>query len=162
MDSQLVNILNDIFFEFPNDAQCAQIKSYADSMPQRLTALRQIQEIEDSVVNSTISKLKSIDPAIMNRETRFWRELPDRLALVSRVCAQAMILANPQHVGEKILQQLKFYADQCQISEGIISSCMQQLREEFSKQLSAETFQLFEPYLTLCVSNQSRPQTLAV
>ncbi|MDF1664329.1 MAG: hypothetical protein P1V97_21365 [Planctomycetota bacterium] len=162
MDSLIVNILNDVFFEFPSAEQSAQINNYAESMPQRLAAVRQVQELEDSVVDRVIAHLQTNSSEFINAESRLWKELPDQLALVSRVCAQATILGNLGYIDEKIMHHFKYYIEQCRASQALISSSLTQLGEEYARQLDPANNQFFQPYLARCVSTIPSQTTLAV
>ena len=160
MDSLISNILSDVFFDFPSGAQRDRIANYAASIPQRLEILTALQNSEETLVNTVVSELQSSHPE--NQQKRFWRELPDYLALVLRVCSQAMILDNPEHIDRTLTQKLRVYVAQCRVDPQLMEDALGRLTLELNKQLEASKQELIQPFLIRLSSAFTSPSSMAV
>ena len=155
MNNRHVNMLADIFPQYPTEQQKKRVLAYFDSMDDRIEAAKRIQAVERKAVGICIRKMKSMYPNFEKLHKYAWAKGYRDVQLVSRCTVLGMILNDVEYQDHKLLVWLRTMLGGNGMTPKFIQDCYTLLMQAYQQLLSEEDFVLFEPHLTQNIETTS-------
>lgn len=160
-----MKILNQCDSRYPTREEEETVLAYAESVPRRLQAARQVEQHEEEMVRESIDGMKRRYARFHSLHDRGWEKSFRDMQLCLRYAVQGML------VEDEVMPRDKLFAWLCTIVKGMgmtpqfSRDCYEMLHDSARKKLPAESFALLEPYLkrlTADMSNFPEPSRPAV
>jgi hypothetical protein len=142
-----------------------QIREYAESLPARLAAMHNLEQIEEAALRSAIEELQEHFPNFSRYHDQAWARHFRDLQLVVRAAAVAMVLDDPQEMDDQLLFWLRTMFAANNYTPAFVRESLVRLGVAVRNRLEADATHWVMPYLDRAVqvlSEFPEPATAAV
>jgi hypothetical protein len=139
---------------YPNAAENAEIQSFAQSIPERLQALREIEAKEAVLAQAAAQWMLQNYPnmrAYPDAESKTIRDV----VYILRHCAQAMLRNDTLFLRNKLLYWLKTILDSFGFEKGLLVGTYRELDAICRRELQAPHYALLAPSLKALIEEMS-------
>lgn len=165
MYSSLMKTLNATDGRYLTPDEEKQVLGYAQTLPKRLELARIIEKHEREIVDGAVEKMRVAYPRFTQYHQLAWEKTFRDMQLVLRYNIQGLLMDDIEVGPEKLFYWLRTIVASFHITPQCMRDAYTFLREGVRKHVSADGFELLEPYLNRTIEVMSdfpEPATPAV
>src|SRR6056297_1945895 len=165
MNNRIQRILHESDSRYLTSGEKEEVQGYLTDLGKRLEFATQIEDAEDSAVRFCIDNTRKRYPNFDKYHDKAWAKAFRDVQLTTRYATQAMVLAEPKLLEDKLLFWLRTILAGLNFTPEFNRDTYTFLKEGFRQNLSPEVFTEFERYLDLVIDIMSsfpEPATPAV
>jgi len=148
VSTALKSIFDSVDNRYLEPAESKQLLEYSQSIPERLTAVHDLQRHEASIAKELTDRIVDVYPKIAARIEGYEKTERD-LLLILRYCGQAMLRNDPQFLNDQLLYWLKTMLQAFKLGENVLRDSYVWMKEISQTKLDAKSYALLEPYMNL-------------
>lgn len=147
MNRRMKQIINGSDSRYLDKNEMREILDYTTTLPLRFKVAGEVEQHEAAAVRYCIDEMRKRYPNMERYHLRGWERAYRDVQLVVRYNAQAMILDDAQVLEDKLLLWLRTMLSGVDLTPKFIRDTYDLLTEGFRRVLSAEAFEMLEPFL---------------
>jgi len=147
MYSRMMQIVNASDSRYLTPPEQEQVLAYCGTMPKRLQAARQVEQLEATLVNQVIGEMKKRYANFANLHDRAWDKSYRDIQLVLRYLVQGMLMDDVDMAAHKLLFWLRTIVASLGMTPAFMRDTYTFLREACKQKLPAEAYTLLEAHL---------------